>query len=98
MRRIAAFLAIDVPDTMWTEVVERCTFESMKSRPDEIGPFDFVFEGGADSFLFKGTNGRWRDVLTEDELALYAQRVAECLPADAAEWLEQGAIASGIRP
>lgn len=98
MRRIAAFLAIDVPDTMWTEVVERCTFESMKSRPDEIGPFEFAFDGGADSFLFKGTNGRWRDVLTEDELALYAQRVAECLPADAAEWLEQGAIASGIRP
>jgi aryl sulfotransferase len=70
----------------------------MKARPDQIGPFDLVFEGGVDSFLYKGTSGRWRDVLTEDELALYARRVADHLPPDALEWLERGAVASGRRP
>lgn len=98
MRRIASYLGIDVPDELWRDVVARCTFEAMKARPDEIGPFEFAFDGGADSFLYKGTNGRWRDVLTEDELAAYARRVDECLPADAATWLEHGAIASGFRP
>ena len=29
------------------------------------------FEGGADRFFHKGTNGRWHDVLTESDLALY---------------------------
>jgi aryl sulfotransferase len=98
MRRIASFLGIDVPDAKWPDVVERCTFESMKARPDEIGPFEFVFKGGADSFLFKGTNGRWRDVLTQRELDVYAKHVEEHLPPDAAEWLEHGALASTVRP
>jgi aryl sulfotransferase len=98
MRRIASFLGIEVPPELWPDVVERCTFASMKARPDQIGPFDLVFEGGVDSFLYKGTSGRWRDVLTEDELALYARRVADHLPPDALEWLERGAVASGRRP
>ena len=27
------------------------------------------FAGGPDSFLYKGSNGRWRDALTPDDLA-----------------------------
>lgn len=98
MRRIAGFLGQAVPEELWPRVVERCTFESMRARGAEIAPFDFVFEGGAESFLFKGTNGRWRDVLTESELARYARRVAELLPPDAAAWLEHGSLALGRRP
>ena len=90
MRRIAAFLEIDVPEAQWADVVDRCTFESMRSHADKVGPFDMMFEGGAEGFLFKGTNGRWRDVLTSDELARYQKRAAECLPAAAVDWLEHG--------
>ena len=89
MRRIAEFLDIRVPEDAWPAVVERCTFESMRERGEEIGSF-VLFEGGAQRFLFKGSNGRWREVLTQDELAAYAKRVAEILPADAAAWLEHG--------
>ncbi len=89
MRRIAEFLDLTVPAAKWPAVVERCTFESMRARGDEIGAFA-LFEGGAKSFLFKGTNGRWRDVLTPDDLEAYAKRVAELLPADAIAWLERG--------
>jgi len=98
MRRIANFLGLTVPEGLWPSVVERCTFESMRARGDEIGPFEFVFEGGANSFLYKGTNGRWRDVLTEEELAQYQHRVTELLSPEAAEWMEHGSLASGRRP
>ena len=98
MRRIASFLDIEVPGDLWPEVVERCTFEAMKARGDEIGPFDFAFEGGVNSFLFKGTNGRWRDVLADSELEAWSESVAEYLPPEAAAWMEQGAIATGFRP
>jgi len=98
MRRIASFLDIEVPKELWRSVVERCTFEAMKARGDELGPFELIFEGGVKSFLHKGTNGRWHDVLTDDEVALYRRRVAEVLPADAAEWLEHGSLALGQRP
>jgi aryl sulfotransferase len=95
MRRLADFLEIDVPGDAWPEVVDRCRFDQMRRRSQEIGQFGWIFEGGAKSFLFKGTNGRWRDVLTDDELAAYARRVANVLPPDAAAWLEHGFVALG---
>jgi aryl sulfotransferase len=61
----------------------------MRARPAEIGTF-WNFEGGAESFLFKGTNGRWRDVLSAEEVAAYVRRTAEILPAEAVGWLERG--------
>jgi aryl sulfotransferase len=62
----------------------------MQSRASEIGDFERLFDGGAKSFIFKGTNGRWRDVLTPDEVDAYARRVAEILPPAGAAWLEGG--------
>jgi aryl sulfotransferase len=93
MRRIAEFLAIDVPEAQWETVVARCTFDSMRENADKVAPFDMMFEGGAKGFLFKGTNGRWRDVLTEAELDRYQQRANELLPDAAVTWLEQGRAA-----
>ena len=89
MRRIAGFLEIEVPAAKWPATVERCTFEAMKANGERVGSF-WNFDGGAQSFLFKGTNGRWRDVLTADELDAYQRRVAELLPPEAATWLERG--------
>lgn len=90
MRRTAEFLGIEVPPEKWPEAVERCTFESMRARGAQIGDFERIFRGGAESFIFKGTNGRWRDVLTEEEVRSYRRRVAELLPPAGADWLEHG--------
>ncbi len=90
MRRIAQFLDIDVEPDAWPTLVDRCTFEGMRKAGDSVGNFDMAFEGGLEGFLFKGTNGRWRDVLGPDELAAYQRRVAETLPDDAARWIERG--------
>ncbi len=90
MHRIEDFLGLDVPAAKWDEVVERCTFESMRENGERLGPIDMMFEDGAKGFIFKGTNGRWRDVLTTDEVARYRKRAAECLPTEAIEWLEHG--------
>jgi aryl sulfotransferase len=90
MRRIAGFIDADVPDASWPEVVDRCTFERMRDGEARLGAVDMVFKGGLKSFVFKGTNGRWRDVLRPDELAAYARRVAAVLPPDCAAWMEHG--------
>jgi aryl sulfotransferase len=94
MRRVAGFLDIEIADATWPELVQRCTFEGMRGRSAEISDFA-RFDGGAESFLFKGTNERWRGVLTDDELARYESRVAELLPPDAVAWLENGGLLSG---
>lgn len=97
MRRIGGFLGIEVPEARWPGLVKGCTFAGMKGRSAEIGSFD-VFEGGAETFLYRGTNARWVDVLTDEELARYDQRVAEVLSADAADWLKNGSLQIGWRP
>jgi aryl sulfotransferase len=91
MRRVAAFLDIALDATAWPAVVERCTFEGMRRADTRIGNFEMAFEGGIEGFLFKGTNGRWRDVLGPDELAAYQRRIEAALPSDAVRWLESGA-------
>jgi len=95
MRRVAKFLGIEIPQAKWPAVVERCTFEAMRNA--EADPaIDDMFEGGVKGFIFKGTNGRWRDVLTEDDVGAYRRRVEEMLPADAARFVEGGRHAVGI--
>ncbi len=90
MRRVAAFLGIAVDEDRWPALVERCTFESMKQRSSEISDFGAHFVGGADAFLYKGSNGRWRDALTVEELAAFDRRVHELLDPDAALWTAIG--------
>jgi aryl sulfotransferase len=87
MRRVAAFLDVPVDEARWPQLVAACTFEGMKARAAEIAPFEEHFVGGADTFLYKGTNGRWRDVLTPDELAAYDAAVASWLTPECATWL-----------
>jgi aryl sulfotransferase len=91
MRRIAGFLDIEVSDTLWPSVVERCTFEVVKKDPSKVlsPQIEVSFKGGADTFIHKGTNGRWIGVLDEEDLALYEQTMSK-LPVDYASWLENG--------
>jgi aryl sulfotransferase len=87
MRRIADHVGIEVAEESWPAVVEAARFESMKGDAARLlGPMD-RFAGGTNAFLYKGRNGRWRDVLTADDLRLYEDCVAKLDPALRA-WLE----------
>ena len=72
------------------ELVAAARFEAMKQdairNEEHIG---LSFEGGAGRFFHKGTNGRWRDVLTEEDLALY-ETAAAWLDPELRSWLETG--------
>ncbi|MDQ1454797.1 MAG: aryl sulfotransferase [Actinomycetota bacterium] len=97
MRRLAAYCEIDVPDEQWPAIVDAVQLDAMRKETkggDEVeDPAAMIFEGGVDRFLFKGTNGRWRDVLTPDDLELYQKAVAALDPGLHA-WLEGGRLAS----
>jgi aryl sulfotransferase len=91
MRRLAAFCEIDVPEAQWPAIVAAVQIEQMRkdATADGEDPTAFIFEGGIRRFLFKGSNGRWRDVLTDDDLALYDQAAATLDPG-LRRWLEGG--------
>ena len=91
MKIISEFLNIDVPEECWDNVVNRCTFSQVKKDPGKVvgADLDLQFKGGGDTFIHKGTNGRWVGVLDDEDLALYDEAMAH-LPEDYASWLENG--------
>ena len=48
------------------------------------------FKGGLKTFVYKGTNGRWRDILTPEDLEKYDNVVNANLTPDCAKWHATG--------
>jgi aryl sulfotransferase len=94
MRRLAAFCEIEVPEDRWPALVAAVQLDAMRNEVKALSgdgddPAAMIFEGGVDRFLFKGTNGRWRGVLTDDDLALYDDAAGRLDP-NLRAWLEGG--------
>jgi aryl sulfotransferase len=49
-----------------------------------------IFRGGAETFINKGTNGRWRETLSAAEIEKCDLIAARELPADCKAWLCRG--------
>ena len=92
MQRIAQFLDLRVDQSRWPSIVEYCSFDWMKRNATKSVPLGGAFwDGGAETFINKGCNGRWKDTLTGDDCAAYEARAVQELGADCARWLATGA-------
>ena len=92
-RGIAGFLGIAGERLDWERIVEHCGFDYMKRHALGTVPLGGAFwEGGAQTFINKGTNGRWREVLTSADCERYERVAVEELGADCAGWLLDGAM------
>ncbi|SPH24023.1 Glycolipid sulfotransferase [Defluviimonas aquaemixtae] len=95
--RIANFLGIEVNPDRWSAILEHCSFDYMKRNAARSAPLGGVFwDGGAETFIHKGTNGRWRDVLTRAESAKYERMANDKLGFEAAYWLAHGMRANRV--
>ena len=91
IRRIAEFLEIPIDETKWATILNHCSFDYMKEHATKSVPLGGAFwDGGAQTFIHKGINGRWRDVLSDDESIKYEQLAKENLDEDCAQWLTSG--------
>jgi aryl sulfotransferase len=93
IRRIADFVNIAISDEALANVVDRTSFAAMRERAiatDAASDGASPFREGAKTFFHQGTNGRWRDVLSAAELAMYEQTKANVLTPDCARWVELG--------
>lgn len=91
MRRMAAFLDITVREEDWPAILEYCSFDWMKANATRSTPLGgAIWDGGAQVFINKGVNGRWRDVLSAEECAAYEARAAQELGAACARWINTG--------
>jgi aryl sulfotransferase len=90
IRRIAAFLDIPIDDAAFPAIVEHASFDYMKRNAAKSVPLGGAFwDGGAQTFIHKGTNGRWRDVLSAEEIGRYDDIAGRELGNACAAWLAQ---------
>ncbi|MGV8991925.1 MAG: sulfotransferase domain-containing protein [Thiobacillus sp.] len=93
MRNIARFLDIPIDESRWHDIVAYCSFDWMKQHAAQSVPLGGAFwDGGAEVFIHKGVNGRWRDTLTPEDSAEYEVRCERELGDDCARWLASGAL------
>ena len=93
IRKIAEFIKTPIDETKWNSILRHCSFDYMKANATKSVPLGGAFwDGGAQSFIHKGTNGRWREVLSEEESSKYEHRAAKELDHDCAHWLATGEI------
>lgn len=91
IRVIAEFLGIEIDKARFPAIVEHCGFAFMqKIAVEDDRPKRTLRDGSV--FVNKGTNGRWRDVLTADDIARYHAEAAKHLSVEAAAWLETGKL------
>tara|TARA_R110002072_G_scaffold241257_1_gene400149 strand:- start:51 stop:953 length:903 start_codon:yes stop_codon:yes gene_type:complete len=92
IRRIANFLEIEIDESRWGAILEHCSFDYMKKNAVKSVPLGGVFwDGGADTFIHKGVDGRWRDILPQEDKARYEAKALEELGPDSSRWLAVGA-------
>ncbi|HEX6497652.1 MAG TPA: sulfotransferase domain-containing protein [Micromonosporaceae bacterium] len=89
MRRLADLLDITVPDDIWPSLVAAATFDGMRDRGERIAPTTKGVVKDGRMFFRAGRSGSGRELLTEQEMSRYRERVAELAPPDLLAWLHR---------
>jgi aryl sulfotransferase len=92
--RVAHFLDIALSDASAAAIVQEVSLLKMRKNAEKGDPDEWnIWKDGAKTFFFKGTYGRWKGVLSPEEIALYKTTASKVLTSDCARWLEQGRAA-----
>lgn len=89
MRRLAGRLDIQVPEKLWPTLVLAATFTSMRAHAEELAPNHSGILKDNAAFFRRGTSGSAREVLTDNELSHYRDRVARLATPDLLDWLHR---------
>jgi len=88
---VAEFLDIAVSPELMEKVLEHSSFHYMKNVATGTAPAGGMFwDGGQKTFINKGINGRWKDMLSEETNAQYLAMAEAELGAQCATWLRDG--------
>ena len=91
IRRVAEFLNIQIDEENWEDILKHCSFDYMKANATPSVPLGGAFwDGGAEQFINKGINGRWRELLNDTEIAKYEELAIAELGEECANWLATG--------
>lgn len=93
MTRIAEFLEVPVDAKLLPTMVQACTFEAMNKDADKVAPLNgALWNGGGKSFIFKGTNNRWKGVLSEEQVKAFEAKQAKTFTPECQKWITTGEL------
>jgi aryl sulfotransferase len=91
IRRVAE---ITVTEAALPTIMQAVGLEQMRHNAERLNArMQEVWQRGAQTFFFKGTNGRWQDLLSAEDLRRYDETATHLLPPACRAWLEEGRIA-----
>jgi aryl sulfotransferase len=85
--RIAQFIEAPVDEAKLAAILPLCTIGHMRQVAANDAFLSLAFKAGAETFINKGVNGRWRDVLSPAEIEKAAILAAKHLSPDCAAWV-----------
>ena len=91
IKKLAAFLDIEIDPETWNTILEHCSFDYMKRNSVKSVPLGGAFwDGGSDTFINKGTNGRWKELLSKEDNKRYEEMCLTNLGEACTKWLNTG--------
>jgi hypothetical protein len=90
MRRIAAWLGIEVQAQRWATLVQAATFAAMRQRAQVLAPDALGVLKDRQVFFREGRSGAGQSLLSTEELSRYHRRASQMAPADLLAWLHRG--------
>ena len=91
IKAIAAMLAIEIDDVRAEAIAEAASFGNMQAHAQKFAPESGGGWKSPADFFAGGTGGRWREFLTEGDIAEYRQTLSAAIPDPMiGDWLEHG--------
>jgi aryl sulfotransferase len=91
IRRIASFLNIPIDPAVWPAILKHRGFDYMKAHATKsVPPGGAFWDCGAQTFIHKGTNGRWGDELTPADGIAYEETALREPGEECTSWLATG--------
>ena len=85
--RIAHFLGLDWTSSVGDMVCQYSSLDYMKFHSDKFQP---PGRFKPNTFINKGINGRWKDLLTDRQIRYYEDLIYQKLEPDCADWIMNG--------
>ena len=90
MKEIAKFLEIEHDESDLHQMVQNCLFATMGNKKHPLGPNSKHVLRKPKKFVYKVTNGRWTDVLRNEDAGNYRHLARRQLNLDGMPWLQTG--------
>lgn len=88
IKKIGEFLGYNYNENILNKIYKKCTFEWMKKNSRKCVPPNFINK--SKKFINKGTNKRWENILTKEDLEIYNKIISSFFDKKTIEWIENG--------